>query len=481
MIVGLTEKLERILLDYQDTENDADWADVMTAVVNSIAAEDIWQIPVDSMEDGMNETDFEAGRAMENLPGLLKKTVCTRTGKELACAFTSTEKLRVDSTEAPVVCLPYPAKDLFLEIAQCDSFDGLILNPWTDDFTISREDVIKALEFAGKVPARRKQSFHSYQIEPRAVIDTNAILKGWKDGWTDEGTEQENWKLQAYPIMPDGRILLLFELEDEIYGGKYDSFHVESTHSHFRVLEYGWVEGRLEQIGKYRFMAQNAQVGTVFLTDGKLRSSIRVRDRESYTILPQIPSDDKQQFRVYRNIETMITDNRGNIIVGYNKNLHDCDRVPVAVFGTDGKIAYAYRDEYALSCLDINLDREENVWFHLYPSTTLDRLGTDGKIVESHHIALPGFGAFALSDDLSRLLVSFTEYEGGSIQYILHRTKDGDYINPIRFDFLPEDETGESLEAKDCKVFGRCSSMKSWVILNADGRLYLYDINDCSD
>ncbi len=32
-----------------------------------------------------------------------------------------------------------------------------------------------------------------------------------------------------------------------------------------------------------------------------------------------------------------------------------------------------------------------------------------------------------------------------------------------------------------CKVFGQPSTMKSWVLLNADGVLYLYDIDDCRE
>lgn len=67
------------------------------------------------------------------------------------------------------------------------------------------------------------------------------------------------------------------------------------------------------------------------------------------------------------------------------------------------------------------------------------------------------------------------------MQYILHKDKNGNYTKPIRFEFNPTDENGEELTAKNCKVFGRCSSMKSWVVLNADGKLYLYDINDCID
>ena len=480
MIVGYNEKLEDILRAFQDKDNDVDWADVMTAIVNSVAAGDDWYIPVEMMQEGMNETDYEEGWILDHIPGLIKRTIGTKTGKELMCAFTSPDKFSAVHQEE-VMSVRYPAKRLLTEFSQWDSIDGLMLNPWSDDFVIDQEEAEKALAFASDISDRRKQSFRSYRLEPKAVIDTNAILRSWKKGWTDAGSGEENWELLCYPIMSDKRVLVIFEMKDEIHAGKYDSFHVENTYSHFRLLEFGEVNGKLEEIGKYRFMSQNASIGSAFLYDGKLRLAIRDWKNSSYTILPSIPVDDEKQFCVYSNIETMLSDSTGNIIVGYSKNLRDRDRLPVAFFNTEGKIVRAYHDEYALSCLDVNLDRNENVWFHLSPSSTLDRLGEDGRIDESIHLALPGFTCFALSDDLSRLFVSFSEYDGGSTQFILHKNSHGEYTDPIRFEFLPEDENGKRLEVKDSQVFGHCSSMKSWVILNADGRLYLYDINDCVD
>ena len=59
--------------------------------------------------------------------------------------------------------------------------------------------------------------------------------------------------------------------------------------------------------------------------------------------------------------------------------------------------------------------------------------------------------------------------------------KNGNYVNPIRFDFRPEDGEGNVLVVKDGEEFGRASTTKSWVILNADGKLYLYDIDDCCE
>ena len=64
------------------------------------------------------------------------------------------------------------------------------------------------------------------------------------------------------------------------------------------------------------------------------------------------------------------------------------------------------------------------------------------------------------------------------MQYVMTRNQNGDYADPVRFEFAPTNSEGEELEAKDCKVFGKPSSMKSWVVLNADGKLYLYHVDD---
>ena len=133
----------------------------------------------------------------------------------------------------------------------------------------------------------------------------------------------------------------------------------------------------------------------------------------------------------------------------------------------------------ALACLDVNLDSKERVWFHMYPSATLDMLDQDTKRIETHKVALQGFRSFALSTDRSKLYTAFTEYEGGSSHFVMTADVNGDYVNPIRFEFLPEGKDGSILETKDCTVFGQPSTMKSWVLLNADGVLYLYDIDDC--
>ena len=106
-------------------------------------------------------------------------------------------------------------------------------------------------------------------------------------------------------------------------------------------------------------------------------------------------------------------------------------------------------------------------------------LNAEENDVEAHNVAMQGFDDFALSTDRSKLFVNYGWNGGGSVQYVMTADGNGNYVDPVRFDFRPEDAAGNVLEAKDCRVFGRMSSNKSVVILNADGRLHIYDIDDC--
>lgn len=478
MLAGLNEKLERALSAFLDDEEDTDWADVMTLITDSVAAGDLWQVPVDAMPDGMNETDYEDGRVLEKFPACVKKTVGTNRNEELFCAFTSPEKISAGNSEGPVLSVPYPAWKLLEEFSSSKVCDGFVLNPWSDDFKLSRDQVRKVLELAKEVPEERIRSLRSYRIEPRAVIDTNQILAEWKGNWDDHNDNEEKWELKTYPIMADGRVLLLFEMKDMIYAGKYDSFHAAHSVSHYRVLEYQFEDGELKQIGKYRFRAQDAEVGTVYLYDGKLNASISVEGSNDYSILPMVPTNDDGQFKIYGNIRTLITNSRHDVIVAYDRNLHDKYRLPLMVFSEDGEVSKRYHDEYALACAEVTLDREENIWFHMFPSETIDMLDTKNDRIESHRVALQGFDRMALSSDKSKLFVEFSEYEGGSVFYILTRDGNGDYTKPVRFEFLPETVEGKPKEIRGYDVYGYSSTMKSWVILNADGKLYLYDIDD---
>ncbi len=479
MLMGQIEKLEKLLGKFSDMSSSVTSKDVLECVAESAAAEDSWFVPVDLLEDGMNETDIEEGNSLEGM-SLFRKTVITNPAEErYFCAFTSEAAMNADHEEGTRISVKYRARAMLRDLLAADGIKGLVINPWTDAFVVSKKNAAKALDFAERMPESAVAALRSYRLDPKAVIDTNEILEDWRKGWHDEDGKLEPWELVSYPIMPDGHILLLFKMKGEVYGGQAPRLKAIHSVTYYRVLELCVENGKTEILNKYRFKVQDAHVGTAFLHDGVLRAAISVDGSEKYDIVQMLPVDDDRQFTIYRNIETAVMDSDGNIAVAYCKNLRDPARYPVMVYNSDGDTVAQYHDENTLTCLDVNLDSKERVWFHLHPSETLDMLNRDTTRVEMHKVALQGFRAFALSTDGSKLYTAFTEYEGGSSHFVMTADKNGDYINPIRFEFLPESRDGSILETKDCTVFGQPSTMKSWVLLNADGVLYHYDIDDC--
>ena len=475
MLLGLNETLEKVMASYRSESGDTDRRDVLDAIVNALAAGDDWYVPVDCMEEGSNETDFEEGRVLEKLPEFVKRTLTTSGEKQFLCAFTSLERVH-DDGEKELLSVRYPAKDLLTEFAETGHADAFMLNPWSDDFVLSREDARTLLSMAASVSPEDVLLLRRYSLEPKAVIDTNSILASWREGWNDGDCEQERWRDVCCPIMADGRILLLFEMIDEIEERTDGQWEVTHINSHYRVLEYQLGAEGLKLIGRYRFSAQDGNVSTVFLYDGELKASIRHRGSRSETILPMIPTNDDKQFKIYENVNRIVSRKNGDIVVGYHSNMYDKYRLPLMVFDAEGAAIQHFKSEDTLFCSELCLDSEENIWFHMYPSGTIDRLIPGTSRVESHGVALQHFDSLALSDDLSRLFLGFDEYGAGSVHYILTRDRNGNYVDPVRFDFRPKDDSGEEMVPKD--KYWPCSTMKSWVIIKADGRLYLYDIND---
>ena len=481
MIVGLNEKLEKLLTGFRDEESRVDADDVLNCMARSVAAKDSWYVPVNILEDGMNETDVEDGRELEELPMFQKLVITNREEERFFCAFTSEEAMNADREEGTRISVKYKARAMLRDLLSADEIEGLVINPWTESFVIGKGTAEELLKVADGIPEGEAAAYRSYRLEPKAVIDTNGILEEWREGWNDGDGKTEPWELVNYPIMPDGHVLLLFKMDSKIYGGHVSELKVIHKNTYCRVLEIGTESGKPEILNRYRFSVQDAHVGTVFLHDGILSAAVSVEGKEKYDVVQMLPVDDEKQFTIYRDVETAVMDSRGNIAVAYCRNLRDPARYPVMVFNRDGEVVERYHDEQALTCLDVNLDSEERVWFHLHPSATIDMLDRDARIVETHGVELQGMRSFALSTDRSKLYAAYTEYEGGSAHYVMTADENGDYVNPMRFEFLPRDKDGKILETKDCEVFGQPSTMKSWVILNADGVLHLYDIDDCCE
>ena len=477
MIVGVNEKLDRLMREYRDGDSRTDFNDVMDCVMESVACGDSWLVPAELMEDGMNGTDYEEARLFGELP-MVKLTLTNAKDERYLVAFTNEESVSQPGCETPSITVKYSARALFNDLLASEEFAGIVLNPWTENYSISKENARLVLENAGKMSPESIRALQSVQLEPKAVLDTNALIAEWQAGWHDEEGKEENWKLKAYPLMADGRLLLLFTMDDSVYD---EEGRISGRLTRCRVLEYSLAGEKPELLDRYKFRVQNANVCTVSLQDGVLKAVLSPDDdRERYSMVQMFPVDDSAQFTLYRDVQTVLTDSAGRTVAAYERNLHDRSRHPLMVFDGDGETVMQYTDEHALACLDANLDADENIWFCMYPSSSIEMLNEKTGRVESHRVALQ-MDRFALSTDRTKLFAHFAWSNGGSVQYVMTADADGNYGDPVRFDFRPEDAEGNVLEAADCRVFGRMSAMKSLVVLNADGRLYVYDVDDCCE
>ena len=475
------KELEKALEEYRETAEAALRDTILTLLARNAAAGEFWMVLAETdPEDEPENTSPEKETTLRKLPAFCKQMVTEDSGRKCFCAFTMEGKQLRSGMEGTWVTVGYPLWDLLWELVETEEGDGLLVNPGTDAFLLSREEARDVLQRAFDLTDWEVCQMRTYHPKPRAVLDTNKILESWNEGWT--GSEKvEEWKLHSYPIMADGRVLVLFEMRDPVYDGTM-AFRKTDWISHFRLLEYELKEDDLCMIGQYRFKAQSPSLGCCTLYDGVLKAILRHKDKAEYTVLPILPENDEGQFCIFSDVGMVISNSKGELIVGYSRNLYDKEHLPLMIFDEKGEITAQYFNEDALYCSDVNLDKNEDVWFHMYPCNTIQKLVPKEKYVKSYKVALPGFHAFAMNDDNSLLFLWFSEYEGGSVQYVLSRDEDGDYGDPVRFAFLPEDEDGNILTAMDCREeYGRCSTMKSRVILNADNKLYLYDLNDCPD
>ena len=116
MVVGMNEKLEKMMVNFKEKDDEVDFSDVMNCVVDSVAAGDLWHVPVEVMEDGMNETDFNEGWILEKLPAFYKKTLRTGEDEELFGAYTSEAAVNKTEEEGTLMTVKYPARELLREL-----------------------------------------------------------------------------------------------------------------------------------------------------------------------------------------------------------------------------------------------------------------------------------------------------------------------------------------------------------------------------
>ena len=84
MLVGQNERLERALELLEDDDSPVYRDDILNIIMQSVAVGDKWRVPVDFMEEDMDEPDYPDGLQLSLLPGFVKKTLETTKDKHLS-------------------------------------------------------------------------------------------------------------------------------------------------------------------------------------------------------------------------------------------------------------------------------------------------------------------------------------------------------------------------------------------------------------
>jgi hypothetical protein len=280
------------------------------------------------------------------------------------------------------------------------------------------------------------------------------------------GVPHEGWELFAYPIMPDGSVLLIFQ--------------------NASVAEASGEEGRTVF---YRFLRYNEN-GTLVdkrqtsLTDGALHTAYYDANAHLHLVFQPSGSDDtcmldlddaEQPQPVYtlgENISRVITDAQGNILVG-----REYSWAPKAASGLislcnecGAKLFNLHSENYR--CANLVLDSEDTLWGITEPILSLDKIVTADLSIEPEHIPFPlsGVSALAISKDGSHMFCACDAAPGKSRFFMLTRIDD-QYGDPV--------EVWPPLEIQQGRrTYGMCTTAKDKIVFNIDGVLFLYRLED---
>lgn len=473
MMIGLSEKLEWMLQDYHEHLSEENAQNVMNLIAESAAAKETWLVPLEPPE---NE-DYDEEIEEDTYHPVRKTFLLNNKGEEFYCAFTGPEKLLKQPSEMISALQTVP--QILNEVINDTGNRGLVLNPWSDHFILKKEHVADILKRADRIPAGETASSRSIWIPPRAVINANLMLDEWNTGWKEDPSS-EKWTIHSSPIMANGNILVVYVRPSTVYSVNEAKPEAEHIINFYRVLEYRLEGAEYRRINSYRFQLQDGEAGWVIVQDGVLFAAVSQLHNEEYSYLHLIPGNDAAQFKIYSHVNRVIANEDGEIIVGYENNLRDTAQLPLMVFDTKGDVIYHQRNGTAILCSDVTLDADNNIWFHLYPSDRIEMINTAKSQSLFRRVSLQGFSAFAMSNDKRKLFVSFDGYHFESSHYILTADSEGNYVDPIHFEFHPTDTDGKHIRPEDCEMYGIASTMKSIVVLNVDNRLFIYDVNDFS-
>ena len=453
---------------------------VYATIALSMAAGDYWYVPVVTADEMGNKAvppEKLSDAMFATIDGIpvVALTITAPDGRNLFLAYTSRDQIpdnyyfiRADSSA------------VIQTFAQEEALDILLINMNKEkrDILLNKEKAEQLLEDAKTLDQDDVRKNMFLRLEPLAVIDTNSILEAWKDGWA-EPLVNNDWALESYPVMPDGTVLLLFGRYDSVKEARAAGDNAVHIGAHYRVLQYGLGADGPKLMNEYRFCLQNRRVKSVFVRDEKLFAIAADWDSDFHTVLQQYPETEEDSgFQIFDNVNRVQSRSDGTLLVSYVGDSKTPLKTPFLVmYDVDGEFYDTCKVANAVSILDINLDADENIWLHSYPSQYLIWLNEDERSMEKHRVELQGFDGFALSDDKTRLVTAFEGENNRCLIYVMYADEKGDYVSPFRFAFEPKDDDGKIIDPGDCECYGCPSMCKSDMILRAGDRLYWYDVN----
>lgn len=477
-----TEKLnEAIVSFFANTDDIACSIRLMELVVKCVISEEPWLVPIiDICEDGQEGKDFSRFSDVmfiESRNGYVRDTTSDDDGKTCMLVYTDW-KYRPDD----VSCEEESVKSIFEAFLEAEEIDRICLNNGEHGLWLSRQDVRGYLHEAEEEGFDEVIDDVKYILEPYMDLNTQKVIDDWRDDWKEE-PGSEDWKLECYPVMPDGSVLVTYSMDSEIYDHNCEAIH---RITYFRVLQYRRSVNEEESEHptlqkKFRFKVQDARLIGLLVNDGVLLASIEDRLSGKCSICQFFPNDDKRQYSIGKNVERVLFRGQKGPAVSYKRNPYhylEKEESPLLVFYEEGRYASEYPDAKTLGCRAVTIDNDEHVWTHMFPSREVIEINDENLTSKSHAVDLQGFSQFGLSDDKTRLVACFGEHPDECLIQVMRLQENGSYDESVPFTFTPYDDDYIVMDIDDCNGFYGCPSIcKSVMVLRAKDKLFWYDLN----
>jgi hypothetical protein len=280
------------------------------------------------------------------------------------------------------------------------------------------------------------------------------------------GVPRDGWELFAYPILPDGSILLIFQNNSVAKAGGE-----EGRTAFYRFLRYD-ENGTL--VDKRQTCLTNGALHTAYYgADGHLHLVFQLSDSGDTCMLDLDDAEKPQPvYTLGENISRVITDAQGNILVGrdYSWSPEGASGLISLCNERGAKLFNLHSENYR--CAELVLDSEDTLWGITEPILSLDKIVTADLSIEPEHIPFPlsGVSALAISKDGSHMFGECQAVPGKSRFFVLTRRAER-YGHPV--------EVWPPLEIQqDCRTYGMCATAKDKIVFNIDGVLFLYRLEN---